>query len=59
MEKEIDMSYKRLQVKYCPKCHKTSIVENSRTEDCGVIRRRRMCPECRAVWNTVEVLEDE
>ena len=55
---EIDTSYRRLQVRYCPKCHKQSVVNNSRTDDCGVVRRIRMCTECRITWKTVEVLDE-
>lgn len=58
-ELKIDTSYRKLQVRFCPKCHTQSTVENSRTDDCGVVRRVRMCPKCRITWKTVEVIEDE
>ena len=57
-ELKIDTSYRKLQVRFCPKCHTTSVVEESRTDGDGVVRRKRMCPDCRQVWKTVEVLDE-
>ena len=55
---ELDTSYPKLQVKFCRDCHITSHVEDSRTDGDGTVRRRRICPKCRKVWYTVEVLNE-
>ena len=39
-----------------PGCGVEGYVVDTRTDAAGHIRRRRRCPECRALWYTQEVL---
>lgn len=48
-----------VRAKICPYCHANSYVINSRTNDNGVIFRRRRCENCRETWSTVEIVIEE
>ena len=56
---KLDYEYKETQVVFCPKCHRRSQVIDCGRDGDGTMKRKRMCPECRQVWHTVEVLLDE
>jgi transcriptional regulator NrdR family protein len=44
-------------MKNCPKCGSSSVVTDSRPHD-DTIRRTRRCRPCKAVWYTVEVVDE-